>query len=232
MTRLLLSGIAVEVERKPIKHLHLSVYPPHGRVRIAAPERMDMDAIRVFAVGKLPWIRGQRRKLQAQLREPAREYCERESHYLWGRRYLLSVVEAEEKPSVRKLHRSLRLTVRPAMSAEQRGRILESWYRAQLRIAVVPLVEMWSSRLRVAVSRIYVQRMKTKWGSCNPTACHIRLNTELARKPPAGLEYVLLHEMAHLRYPDHGARFIALLDDAMPQWREVRRLLNDLAVLE
>lgn len=226
--RLNLSDLAVEVERKPIKHLHLSVFPPDGRVRIAAPERMSMDAIRLFAIGKLPWIRTQQQKLQMQRREAPREFLERESHYVWGRRYLLNVVEYDASPSVELKSRRLRLQVRPGTDQAKRKDILDAWYREQLRIAVDPLLAKWQPLIKAKVKRVFVQRMRTKWGSCNASARHIRLNTELAKKPPECLEYILVHEMAHLRYPTHGPRFVELMDALMPQWRNLRELLNQL----
>jgi len=223
-----LAELAVEVVRKPIKNLHLGVYPPDGRVRIAAPESMPMDAIRMFAIGKLPWIRRQQAQFVAQERAFQPEYVERESHYLWGRRYLLRILESDTSPGVRLRSRAIDLQVRPGMTSEQRGDVMESWYRSQLRQALIPLMSKWQALLSVDPKRVHLQRMKTKWGSCNPSLCSIRLNTELARKPIECLEYILVHELAHLREPSHGPRFIALLDHALPQWRELRNVLNRL----
>lgn len=226
VVRLNLSDVSMEVERKPIKHLHLSVFPPDGRVRIAAPERMTMDAIRLFAISKLSWIRRQQQKLQSQPREVPREYLERESHYVWGRRYLLNVVERDAAPSVELKHRKLVLRVRPGAGHERRKEVVDEWYRNTLRMAVEPLLEKWEPILKVRVKQVFVQRMRTKWGSCNSKARHVRLNTELVKKLPECLEYVLVHEMAHIRCPTHGARFVALMDDVLPQWRDLREALN------
>jgi len=223
-----LAELAVEVVRKPIKHLHLGVYPPDGRVRVAAPERMSMDAIRLFAIGKLPWIRQQQKRMLAQDREAEPEYIDRESHYLWGRRYLLRVMTTDSIPAVRLQAKTIDLHIRARTGLEQRGELLQSWYRGQLREALEPLLEKWQPLLGVKVSRIHLQRMKTKWGSCNPRLRNIRLNTELARKPPECLEYILVHELAHLREPTHGPRFIALMDGALPHWRDLRESLNRL----
>lgn len=227
-TKLNLGEFVLEVERKPIKHLHLSVYPPDGRIRIAAPERMALEAIRLFAITKLAWIRRQRQKMQVQPREAPREYLQRESHYVWGRRYLLDIVEHDAPPVVELRHRKLQLFVRPGTDADRRGEILQEWYRDLVRAAVEPLLAKWEPLLKVRVSKVFVQRMRTKWGSCNPAARNIRLNTELARKPLDCLEYILVHEMAHIRYPTHGPRFIALMDQVLPQWRDVRDSLNQL----
>lgn len=225
---LTLAEISVEVVRKPIKNLHLSVFPPDGRVRIAAPERTPIDAIRLFAISKLPWIRRQQAQFVAQKRAFQPEYVERESHYLWGRRYLLHITVAEASPEVRLHGRKIELCVRPGADAERRGDVMEAWYRNQLRQALEPLFSKWQPLLGVTTARVHLQRMKTKWGSCNPALRSIRLNTELARKPMEYLEYILIHELAHLREPTHGPRFLALLDAALPQWRQLRTALNSL----
>jgi predicted metal-dependent hydrolase len=225
-----LGDIAVDIVLKDIKNVHLSVHPPTGRVRISAPRRMRIDTIRVFAVSKLAWIRQQQRKLRDQERETPREYVERESHYLWGKRHLLTVVESEGPPSIEVKHTRLLLRVEPGTDEKRRQAMVEAWYREQLKQAVPPLVARWQQILDVSVQRFFVQRMKTKWGSCNPRNASIRLNTELAKKPRACLEYLVVHEMIHLIEPTHNARFVALIDNAMPQWRVVREQLNRLPV--
>ena len=219
--------IAVEMIRKDIKNVHLSVYPPTGKVRISAPLRMNLDTIRVFAISKLRWIRQQQRKIVEQEREPPREYVDRESHYLWGRRYLLKVIEKEAAPSVELHPRRIVLQCRPT-SAKQA--ILDEWYRAQINEAVPPLLAKWEPLMGVQVDRFFVQRMKTKWGSCSRHSASIRLNTDLAKKPRECLEYIVVHEMVHLLEPTHNTRFIALMDQFMPGWRHYRDLLNHLPV--
>src|SRR5262245_45667094 len=208
-SRIQLGDIGVDVVRKDIKNVHLSVHPPTGRVRIAAPERMSLDTVRVFAIAKLPWIRKQQRKLLEQERETPREYVDRESHYVWGKRYLLKVIEADQPASVELNHGRMILHVRRGADRAKRQAILEEWHRQQLRQAVEPLIQKWEPLLGVRVRRFFVQRMKTKWGSCNDCACSIRLNTDLARKPMECLEYIVVHEMAHLLEPTHNARFMA-----------------------
>jgi predicted metal-dependent hydrolase len=220
----------VDVLLKDIKNVHLSVHPPTGRVRISAPKRMRLDTIRVFAISKLDWIRQQQMKLRAQERETPREYVERESHYVWGKRHLLTVIEVEGPPSIEVKHSRLVLSVPPRTGEERRQALIEAWYREQLKEAVPPLLARWQRLLGVNVARFFVQRMKTKWGSCNPRTGTIRLNTELAKKPRACLEYLVVHEMTHLIEPTHNARFLALMDGAMPQWRIVREQLNRLPV--
>ena len=225
-----LGDIAVDVVLKDIKHVHLSVYPPTGRVRIAAPRRMSLDTIRVFAISKLSWIKQQQQKLREQERETPREYLERESHYVWGKRYLLTTSESEQAPSVTLQHSRMLLLVRPGTPAKKRQAIVEQWYREQLKQAVPPLIAQWEPLMGVQVARVFVQRMKTQWGSCNPTAKSIRLNTDLARKPRACLEYIVVHEMVHLLEPTHNAQFVALMDRFMPQWQFYREQLNRLSV--
>ena len=228
VTQIAFGDITADVMLKDIKHIHLSVYPPSGRVRIAAPSRMRLDTIRVFAISKLGWIKQQQQKLQQQERETPREYRDRESHYLWGKRYLLKVIEGNEAPSVALQHRWILLRVRPGTDAKKKRAIVEAWYRQQLKKAVPPLIARWEPLLGVKVERFFVQRMKTKWGSCNHGARSLRLNTELAKKPRECLEYIVVHEMTHILEPTHNARFIALMDQCMPQWQFYRDQLNRL----
>src|SRR5271170_7631471 len=195
--RLDLGGIPVEVSFKDIKNVHLSVHPPTGRVRISAPARMSLDTIRVFAISKLGWIKQQQRKLREQERETPREYLNLESHYLWGKRYLLRVIEGNWAPSIEVQHSRLLLRVRPGTTDEMKREIFAQWYRDQVRSVAPSLIARWTTVMSVTVERLYVQQMKTKWGSCNHRAGTIRLNTELAKKPKECLEYIVVHEMAH-----------------------------------
>lgn len=228
--QLLLGDMAVDVVFKDIKNVHLSVYPPTGRVRISAPSRMKLDTIRVFAISKLAWIRQQQKKLLAQEREAAREFIDRESHYVWGKRYLLTVVERDCSPSVELRHRHMMLTVRPGADQGAREAVVAQWYRDQVKVVLPELIAKWEPILGVGVNRFFVQQMKTKWGSCNPRAHTIRLNTELAKKPKECIEYILVHEMVHLLEPTHNARFIGLMDRFMPKWQYYRQQLNRLPI--
>lgn len=230
ITRLDLGSVHVDVVRKNIKNIHLGVYPPTGKVRIAAPEWMELDAIRLFAINKLGWIRQQQKKLLAQERETPREYLERESHYVWGRRYLLQIVEVEARPSIRLMHRHLRLQVRPGTDVKKREVLLADWYRGNLKLAVPELLAKWEPIVGVRTEHFYVQHMKTKWGSCNPKARNIRLNTELAKKPPECLEYIVVHELVHLREPTHNDQFVAWMNKLIPNWHDRRDMLNRLPV--
>jgi predicted metal-dependent hydrolase len=228
ISKIELGDITVDVVLKDIKNVHLSVYPPVGRVRISAPKRMSLDTIRVFAISKLDWIKQQQAKLRAQERETPREFLDRESHYIWGRRYLLTVIENDASPAIELKHRRMILRVRPGTGQEKRAALVEEWYREQLKEALPPLLERWEPLLGVKAKRCFVQRMKTKWGSCNHRSGTIRLNTELAKKPPECLEYIVVHELVHLLEPTHNARFIALMDRFMPKWQLHREALNRL----
>ena len=221
-----LGGIEVDVIFKDIKNVHLSVYPPTGRVRIAAPEHMSLDTIRVFGVSKLAWIKKQQKKLREQERETPRDYLDRESHYVWGKRYLLKIVEVNDVPSVELMAGKLILRVRPGTSAEARSAIVSKWYRKQMKAAIPDFLAKWEPVVGVTAKRVFVQKMKTKWGSCNLEGRSIRLNTDLAKKPLYYLEYILVHELTHLLEKTHNDRFTTLMDRFMPQWREYREMLN------
>jgi predicted metal-dependent hydrolase len=230
VTKIELGGIVVDVLKKDIKNVHLSVHPPTGKVRISAPLRMETDTIRVFAISKLHWIKQQQKKLRAQERETPREYLDRESHYLWGKRYLLKVIEKDVAPSVGLRHSTLLLRIRSGSSDEKKQAILDGWYREQLKEAIPTLVAKWERLMGVKVEKFFVRRMKTKWGSCNPRSRSIRLNSELAKKPRECLEYIVVHEMVHLLEPTHSRNFIALIDQFMPKWKFYRDNLNRLPV--
>lgn len=225
-----LGELQAEVVRKAIKHVHLSVLPPAGKVRIAAPQNMSLDTIRLFVVSKLPWIRSQQRKLQSQERESPREFLNKESHYLWGKRYLLEINYADAAPAVSLSPRKLYLQVRPFADQATCEEVLDAWYRQQVRDAVPALLTKWETLLKVKANRVFVQRMKTKWGSCTPDAGYIRLNTDLAKKPPECLEYIVVHELLHLREPTHNERFVGLMGLYLPHWQQLRKRLNSLPV--
>jgi len=223
-----IGDLTVDVIWKDIKNLHLSVHPPTGRIRIAAPRALGLDVVRAFAVSRLAWIRRHQRKLAAQPREAVRDYVDRESHYVWGERVLLRLVPRDGPPSVHLSHRSLVVHAPARMSRDDRQELVEAWYRESLKQAASPVIMRWEKRLGVEVRRLFVQRMKTKWGSCQPDSGNIRLNTELAKKPPDCLDYVVLHELAHLLERTHTDGFYELLDGHLPQWRDIRRILNSL----
>ena len=225
-----LGDIEVSVVLKSIKNIHLSVYPPQGSVRIAAPLRMDLDTIRVFAISKLAWIKKQQEKLRSQARQAPREYLNRESHYVWGKRYLMKVVEQDAPPFVELKHSVLILHIRPGTDDDKKQSVLDEWYRDQLKDEISLLIQKWAPHMGVGAPTFIARKMKTKWGSCTPAAKSIRINLELAKKPPECLEYIVVHELTHLLEPTHNSRFIALMTKFMPKWRFYRDELNRLPV--
>jgi hypothetical protein len=223
-----LGDIAITVTRKAVKHVHLSVHPPLGRVSLVAPMQTRPEVARAYVISKLAWIRQKQEQLRLQARELQREFVTRESHYLWGRRYLLNVVEADAKPAVQLSHRRITLSVRPGSDGIKREQIMYDWHKRLLHQALPALIAKWEGKLGVQVAAYFLQRMKTKWGGCNPGLRTIRLNTELVKKPKDLLDYVVLHEMAHLIEPNHSERFVALITQHYPTWRSARSELNEL----
>jgi predicted metal-dependent hydrolase len=229
MTDLIQLGeISIQVTRKAVKNVHLSVHPPEGRVTLIAPSDTRLEVARAYAISKLGWIRTQQEKLRNQARETPRQFVERESHSLWGRRHLLTVVERDAKPVVSLDHKRITLTVRPGSDSAKRAEVIHEWHKSLLHEVVPLLIKKWESKLKVKVAGYFLQRMKTRWGSCNHRRAHIRLNTELVKKPKDLLDYVIVHEMLHLIEPTHSERFAALLAQHYPTWREARAELNEL----
>jgi hypothetical protein len=225
--RITVSGIAVEVVRKDIKNLHLGVYPPNGRVRVAAPLVVSDEAVRLAVIDKLAWIRRQKAKFAQQPRQSEREMVNGESHYFMGRRYRLRVHEQDSPPRVAlRGIASLDLFVRPGTSSEQREAVLHRWHREQLKALIPPLLEKWQPVLGVQAAAWGIKKMKTKWGSCNVDARRVWFNLELAKKPQQCLEYIVVHELVHLLERHHNERFTALMGAFMPQWRQHREMLN------
>lgn len=223
-----LGEIKIALTRKDVKHAHLSVHPPSGRVTLVAPRGTRREVARAFAISKLGWIRDRQERMRSQARETARQVVDRESHFLWGRRYLLTIREAEAKPSIRVSHRTIMLTVRPGSDGAKRAMVMHEWHKLLLHEAVRELITLWEPRLGVGVSGYFLQRMKTKWGSCNFRARTIRINTELVKKPRDLLKYVVVHEMLHILEPTHSERFLSLMNKHYPAWREARAELNEL----
>ncbi len=225
--QIIVNSIQVDVVRKDIKNLHLGVYPPHGRVRVAAPLTVSDDAVRLAVVGKLGWIKRQQAKFAAQPRQSRREMVSGESHYFLGQRYRLRIIEHPGAGRVLLLNKAtLELHVRPKTTAEQREQVLQQWYREQLKQLIPPLLEKWQPVLGVESADWGVKKMKTKWGACNIKARRIWLNLELAKKPVPCLEYIVVHELMHLLERRHNERFMALMDQHLPNWRVYRDELN------
>ncbi len=228
MQQIKLGNITIDVEQKDIKNIHLSVYPPNGSVKIAAPLRMDLDTIRVFAINKLQWIKKQQEAFRNQEREAPREYVSKESHFFLGKRYLLRVIEHDAKPQVVVTHSKIELYVRPGTTTEKRKEILEEWYREELKKSVPAIIEKWEKVIGVKANEFGIRKMRTKWGTCNVEAKRIWLNLELAKKPLECLEYIIVHELVHLLEPTHNDTFKAHMNTFLPKWRFYRDQLNRL----
>lgn len=221
------SGIPVEVVRKDIKNLHMGVYPPNGRVRVAAPLRLNDEAVRLAVVSRLGWIRRQQNSFEQQERQSLREMVTGESHYFQGRRYRLDVIECDGSSSVRLRNKTtLELRIRPGTGRDKREALLRRWYRRRLREQIPPLIAKWEPEVGVKIAECGIKRMKTRWGTCHMEAHRIWLNLELAKKPTSCLEYILVHEMVHLLERQHNERFRDFMDRLMPHWRLLREELN------
>lgn len=231
MEQITVSNIKIDLIRKDIKNIHLAVYPPTGRVRIAVPLRVDEDAIRLFAISKLGWIKRHQRKFEGQERISPREYKNRESHYFQGKRYLLSIIEADTYPKVVLRNKTcIDLHIRPETPIAKRHEIMNEWYRLQLKKQLPELMDKWEKKLNVKVNEWQVKLMKTKWGSCNIEKKRIWLNLELAKKPMHLLEYIVVHEMVHLLERHHNDKFLYHMDNYLPNWKQLKAELNKMPV--
>jgi predicted metal-dependent hydrolase len=231
MEQITISNIKIDVVRKDIKNIHLAVYPPTGRVRIAAPLKVADDAIRLFAISKLGWIKRHQRKFKGQERIPQREYKQRESHYFQGRRYLMTIIETEATPKVvLKNKKFIELYIKPETPTIKRHEILNKWYRVQLKNQIPAIVARWEKILNITVLEWQVKQMKTKWGSCNIEKKRLWINLELAKKPEHCLEYIIVHEMVHLLERYHNDRFLYFMDKHLSNWRQLKIELNRLPV--
>ena len=229
MNNIVINDIEIEVIKKNIKNVHLSVHPPAGRVRLAAPENMDEEAIRLFAISKLSWIKKQRKEFDTQERQSVREFLSGESHYFMGTRYLLNVIESSEKQRVELRNKKyMDLYVRPGHTKGKRERIVSQWYREELKRLIPEYIEKWEGTIGVTVNEWGVKLMKTKWGTCNERDKRIWINLELAKKNPRCLEYIIVHEMVHLLERHHNDRFKAYMDEFLPNWKSIRDELNEM----
>lgn len=227
MHRIDVNGLAVDIVRKDIKNLHLAVYPPSGRIRVAVPLRVNDEAIRLAVIARLAWIKRQQRKFREQERQSEREYVSGESHYYQGARYRLNVIFRNEVGEVVvRNKRIIDLYVRPNSTIAQRSRVMSAWYRAYLRKSVSPLITKWEKKIGIKVAKWGSKQMKTKWGSCNIKEQRIWVNLELAKKSERCLEYIVVHEIVHLLERHHNERFLELMNKFMPLWRHYRDELN------
>jgi predicted metal-dependent hydrolase len=223
---LTVGGIEVDVVYKEIKNLHIGVYPPWGRVRVAAPERLGDDQVRLAVIGRLSWIKKQQDELRTAERQTIREMVTGESHYVWGDRLRLTVIERPGRPHLTVDGGRLVLHLPEGASAARRREVLDRWYRQRLREVIPGVLADWEATVGVSVPGWSIRRMKTKWGSCNRETGHIRFNVELAKRHPESLEYIAVHEMTHLAERGHGERFTSLMDGTMTDWRARRDRLN------
>ncbi len=224
---LTVNGLQVEVVRKTIKNLHLAVYPPDGRVRVAVPRHITDDNVRLAVIAKLPWIKRHQARFMGQPRQSSREYVTGESHYFWGKRYRLNLIEQAGRQWVEVQNRTtINLHVHKESNVATRQRIMTEWYRQQLKESIPELITKWEKITDIEVGDWRVKKMKTKWGSCNATDGRIWLNLELAKNPIHCLGYVIVHEMIHLLEQKHDDNFVAHLDKFMPQWQSYRDELN------
>ncbi len=225
-----LGSLKVQVIRKDIKNIHLSVYPPQGSVRLAAPRSVADETIRLFLVSKLGWIRKQQRQFQKQDREGAKELMNRESHYFLGKRYLLKVIEQNDIPSASVSGKQLIIRARPGTSTENRHQILAQWYRRQLKEVLGPLIEKWKKKIGVRPDKWSIRKMRTKWGTCNTDSRKLTFNLELAKKPLECIEFIVVHELVHLKERRHSDRFVGLVEKYLPDWKKRKRHLNSLEI--
>lgn len=227
-----IANVQIDVVRKNIKNMHLAVYPPHGRIRLAVPENTDEEILRLFAISKLGWIKKHVKNFKEQARETKRDYVSGESHFFQGKRYILEVHEDKgySKVSVNGT-KKINFKVPAGATTEDKARVMKEWYRKQLKIQIPPLIQKWEKVVGVQVNDWGVKQMKTKWGACNVDAKRIWLNLELAKKPVICLEYILVHELVHLHERNHNDRFIALMNQFMPKWRLHRDELNSLPIV-
>jgi predicted metal-dependent hydrolase len=230
MNQITIGDLDIDVIQKDIKNVHLAVYPPKGRVRISAPLYMNEEAIRLFAISKLPWIKHQQRKFRNQERESPREYIYRETHYFFGNRYLLNVIEHEGFNKVIKNSKTIDLYIRRGVSQSKKQSIMNEWYRKEIKKVIPELLHKWEKVIGVEASDWGVKLMKTKWGSCNREAKRIWLNLELVKKPVQCLEYIIVHELVHLLERYHNDNFERYMDTYMPQWRSYKEELNRMPV--
>jgi predicted metal-dependent hydrolase len=220
-------GLQVEIVRKDIKNLHVGVYPPNGRVRVAVPIRLNEDAVRLAVISRLGWVRRQQAKFQQQERQSQREMVSGETHFVRGKRYRLAVIESDEPAKVvPRTTRRLELFVSPENGREWRQRVLDRWYRELLRRQIAELLAKWEPRIGVQVKKWGIRKMRTRWGTCTLETGRIWVNLELAKKPPSCLEFIVVHELVHLVERHHNDRFRELMDEALPAWRQYRELLN------
>jgi predicted metal-dependent hydrolase len=226
-SRTVICDLEIETVKKDIKNIHLAVCPPNGKVRVAAPLKTTDEAIKQLIISRMPWIKKQQIKFHRQERQSKREYVSGESHYFLGNRYRLNVIPTDTKPRVEvKSKTRINMFTMPQASVEEKERLMDGFYRSELKKIIPPLVCKWEEITGLHAKEIKVKKMKTKWGTCNPKCGRIWLNLELAKKPVRCLEYVVVHELIHLKEKHHNEHFKLLLKAYLPQWEQSKQELN------
>lgn len=228
MSKIIVSDIEINIKKKKIKNINLSVHPPNGEVRISVPQKMSNKAIKEFVISKIQWIKKQQAKFESLELLPENQYLSGEEHYFLGNKYILNIITIDKNPAKVKIRDNtyIDLYIKESFTKEQREKVLNQWYRQELKLLIPPLVEKWENKMNVKVLEFGVKQMKTRWGTCNIMAQRIWINLELVKRPIQCLEYIIVHEMAHLLEPGHGKRFIAIMDQFLPNWRIIKAKLN------
>ena len=225
--RIVISGIPIDIQKKNIKNMHLQIKPPDGHVVISAPLSMDDKAIEVYARTNLSWIKKQIEKFQQQPRSAKRQYVSGETMYIWGKQYYLSFVPDAQKNSFEIQGDKVILSMREDSTVKQRENYVREQYRSLLKVEIERLLPKWEQITELHCESWQTKYMVTRWGTCNTEKKKLWFNLQLAQKPIECLEYVILHELIHLRERTHNSTFIAYMDMYMKNWRAVRKELND-----
>ncbi len=226
-----IQGQNIEVTKKNIKNIYLRANSSNGRIALSAPKHISDETIRLFILSKLDWLKKRQKKIQQSIQLTNYEYTDKETHYIWGNAYILSIIEKDAPAIIELTNNTIILTIKPGANFETKKQIINKWSREELRLHAIPLIEKWSPILGVSINKLYVRYMKTYWGSCNTHAHTIRLNTELVKKPPECLEYVVVHELVHLLEPSHNKNFHRLMTAYLPDWKQRKELLSNFPLI-
>lgn len=226
MTDIHLEHIDIQIIKKKIKKLYLSVHPPYGQIRVSAPISMPIANIHAFIWSQMDWIKTQQNKIFYHTPQPILQLINNEIHFFKGKQYLLKIIPVDKKPYIKMTDLEILLHIHPNSHYQERLKVLDAWYRQELNIIMHPLFAKWEKTMGLRVEKLKIQKMRTKWGSCTPKLKSIRINLELIKKPSECLEYVIVHELAHLIEPSHNRRFKAVMDKFLPNWRQIQKQLN------
>ena len=222
-----INGISVEIIKKNIKNMHLYVQPPDGKVQVSAPKHLSDESIIMFVRTKIGWIRKQQERFKNQPRQSERQYVSGESFYVLGKQYFLQVEYSYKGNSLVLFGDKAILTVRKESTPKQREAFIREWYREILKAEIEKYLPKWEKKTGLYCDSWQTKYMTTRWGTCNTNTKKIWFNLQLAKKPVECIEYIILHELAHLKVKNHGNDFVAILDSYMPYWRETKKKLNE-----